>query len=186
MTAINIVTRFTEFFSYDDVTGDLRWKKSPSIGVSAGGVAGTLHPSGYVMVKLFGRQYGAHRIAWAITHGLLPDGHIDHINRNRRDNRICNLRVTDHQGNSQNRNRRAGNSGFPGVTRTRKGWQARLCTSGASKSLGVFNSAEAAHEAYMEAKLREHPMYCYATTDDGQVCNIAGYAECVRVAEGGA
>lgn len=33
----------------------------------------------------------------------------------------------------------------------------------------------------MEAKLREHPMYCYATTDDGQVCNIAGYAECVRV-----
>ena len=29
-------------------------------------------------------------------------------------------------------------------------------------------------------------MYCYATTDDGQVCNIAGYAECVRVAEGGA
>jgi hypothetical protein len=166
-------------FSYEPETGVLRWKVRPSIGVKVGDIAGTKHPSGYRMVKVFGRQYPTHRIAWLLSFGAFPQFQIDHINRNRADNRLCNLREATYATNAQNRDK-PNRTGYAGVTKARSGkWQARVMTDGKSRSIGVFDSPGDAHRAYAAAKRELHPFY-YATTDDGNVANIAGFAECVR------
>lgn len=57
---------------------------------------------GYLILKIKGKQYKAHRIAYFLNYGVFPNGEIDHINRNRADNRIENIRVVSRQGNINN------------------------------------------------------------------------------------
>lgn len=69
---------------------------------------GTVNNGGYVVCTLhrggMRRQVKLHRIVWIAANGAIPKGKvIDHINRNRADNRLCNLRLADAKGNAQNR-----------------------------------------------------------------------------------
>lgn len=60
--------------------------------------------NGYIIVMHNGKRTYAHRLAWILTHGSIPDGMvIDHINRIRHDNRLCNLRLVNAKGNAANR-----------------------------------------------------------------------------------
>lgn len=60
--------------------------------------------NGYIVVMHKGKRVYAHRLAWILTHGSIPDGMmIDHINRVRHDNRLCNLRLVTAKGNADNR-----------------------------------------------------------------------------------
>lgn len=68
-----------------------------------GKIVGVDNGSGYLRVRVGGRYYRCHRLAWLYVYGVWPDGDIDHINRNKVDNRICNLRMTDKSSNMQNR-----------------------------------------------------------------------------------
>ena len=116
---------------------------------------------GYVVVFFNGKIYKAHRLIWAIVHGELPKGHIDHINGNRSDNRIQNLRVVTQQQNShnqQNINKR-NKSGFRGVCWNRKSskWQASISVNSKTIYIGVFSTPENAHLAYLDAKKVYHP-----------------------------
>ena len=93
-------------FDYDETTGILTRKvnRSGKHGL-AGEEVGTVSPShGYLMVRVgpFGSK-PAHRIIWLWVHGYYPENMMDHINRNRLDNRIANLREVSPQCNARNR-----------------------------------------------------------------------------------
>jgi hypothetical protein len=115
---------------------------------------------GYIQLGYLKKMYKAHRIIWAIVHGEFPKGHIDHINGERADNRIDNLRVVTHQQNvhNQQKKNKRNKSGYVGVCWNKRSakWQATIHANGASIYLGVFHSAEKAHEAYLSAKLIYH------------------------------
>lgn len=93
-------------------------------------------------------------MAWLYVYGEWPDFEIDHINGDAHDNRICNLRRATHQQNMANSKVRAHNaSGLKGVQRhtlSRK-WRARIQVSGRTIHIGLFDTKEEAHEAYMRA-----------------------------------
>jgi hypothetical protein len=140
---------------YSPETGIFTWARSRP-GVSAGSQAGCLSKHGYLLVKVGRKQYRAHRLAWLITHGEWPDAEIDHINGDRADNRICNLRPVDRSGNSQNRWKAHCNSSHGRLgaawNKQHQRWQSKIAANGARHHLGYFNSADEAHVAYMNAK----------------------------------
>lgn len=114
--------------SYDAETGVFRWLKKTG-NVRAGTVAGTIGRCGYVIISIKKRTYKAHRLAWLYTHGHWPVGQIDHKNRVRTDNRLCNLRDCSGTENQHNTGLRSDNtSGFRGVRYDAKrgNWEARL------------------------------------------------------------
>lgn len=69
------------------------WKINRTNGVKSGDIAGRKNHDGYIHVSVFGKTYSGHRLAWFLHYGEFPELDIDHINRDRSDNRICNLRL---------------------------------------------------------------------------------------------
>ena len=94
-----------EHLSYNPETGVFTNNKNkPGRGGGVGSVAGnTTNKKNYVIIKLLGRKYYAHRLAWLFYYGEWPQNEIDHINNNKLDNRIINLRDVTHWENQQNR-----------------------------------------------------------------------------------
>lgn len=108
---------------------------------------------GYLKIDLMGRRYFAHRLAWYLHYGEWPETMIDHINGDRGDNKIANLRLADAAQNAANAKRYASNTtGFKGVTERRPGeFRARIHKNGKPISLGTFSTPEDAHAAYLRA-----------------------------------
>ena len=143
-------------WDYCPETGQLTWKISPARSVQAGSVAGK--PSfGYVLIGYKGFLYMAHRLAWLYCHGAFPKKFLDHIDGDRANNRIANLREATSAENGQNRRLQSNNtSGYPGVFKHHGKWVARIKVDGKTHHLGTFKSAEQGHVAYIEAKARLH------------------------------
>jgi len=95
--------RLKELLDYDPADGLFRWKKRTSSRISVGDIAGGPIPAGYWIVRVDGKNRYAHRLAWFYVHGAWPPDHIDHINRDRGDNRIANLRLANGSQNNGNR-----------------------------------------------------------------------------------
>lgn len=105
--------------------------------------------NGYCVGNIWGRPHKAHRVLWALSSGEWPE-EVDHINGDRTDNRLANLRAVSRRENSRNVGRRADNStGFVGVTMVPETgrFRARVCSDGKSIHIGMFSSAEAAAAA---------------------------------------
>lgn len=147
-------------------TGLLTWKVRPKEDFPSdwswkvwnkrfpGTVAGWNGDQGYKMVKLFGRQYQVHRIIWLIENGSLPSM-VDHINGDRSDNRIINLReVTITENNRNAKLRKDNKSGYVGVTwcKRKKKWRAQICVDGRDIHLGVFSDIKLAVKARLSAQ----------------------------------
>jgi len=143
---------------YSPETGVFLWLQDMGSRAKAGNVAGAKDGCGYTAIKLFGKSYLAHRLAWLYVYGEWPKQRIDHISGDRRDNRIDNLRDVSPSVNSQNQKRaRADNStGFLGVSRHPKGFAALIGLNGKIKKLGVFAEPQQAHAVYLEAKRQMH------------------------------
>lgn len=143
MTKTNDLINAAQIFSYDRETGMLRWK-------STGRAAGHINDRGYRVIEYAGTRYKAHRIAWTIYHGQPPTGEIDHINQNKDDNRIANLRDTCCQENMRNRSLQKNNtSGVTGVvwhSRQQK-WVAKIKYKGKWVWLGQFDDKKEAIDA---------------------------------------
>lgn len=120
---------------YDAETGVFAWAVAGR-GIRVGAKAGAKTSEGYWQIKLGFKVYRAHRLAWFLVHGVWPDGAIDHINGDRLDNRIANLRIASHSVNMQNKRVAMAN--------------------GRMYHVGYFVSAEAAHASYLDAKRRLH------------------------------
>lgn len=119
---------------------------------------------GYLCINLNNRSFKAHRLAWVYMHGPIPSGmDIDHINRNRSDNKIENLRLCTRAQNCQNTAKpRSNNStGFLGVSYQKqcKKFVAYIGVNGKRTTIGRYNTAEEASAAYLEAKRRLHPFF---------------------------
>lgn len=123
----------------------------------------------YLWVKCDSRQVAAHRVVWVCCNGSWPTGQIDHINGNRHDNRIENLRDVSVTVNQQNqKGPRVDNKlGVMGVYlkveasrnaahKIKKPYCAAIRFGGRQHQLGTFATAEEAHSAYIEAKRKHH------------------------------
>lgn len=145
--------RLRELLHYEPETGIFRGRVT-SGGRLAGDVAGYCSHSGYVEIRVDRRPYYAHRLAWLYVYGIWPSGGIDHRNQIKHDNRIDNLREATGSQNGANTGKRIDNtSGFKGVSWSKQSrrWQAHIRSHGRSKYLGLFDTPEEAHAAYVEA-----------------------------------
>lgn len=156
--------RLRELLEYDPTTGVFRWRNDAGCGgrIPAGAAAGGVNKvHGYANIHMDGTLYRAHRLAWLYMTGEWTKHEIDHINRQRADNRWSNLREATTAQNLQNKNRYSSNtSGFPGVhwRPTVGKWQARIGIGGKRISLGHYATAEDAASAYQQAKPRFHQL----------------------------
>ena len=153
--------RLRELLSYDADTGVFTWAARRG-NVPAGKRAGTRDSDGYTQISIEGRLYKAHRLAWLYVHGEWPFGEVDHINGARDENQIGNLRVATSAENKQNQRRahsRNKSSGLLGVnwSKDAKRWRASICVNKKQRHIGLFDTAEAAHNAYLAAKAELHP-----------------------------
>ena len=143
-------------FEYDPFTGTVFWKQGRS-NMIKGSIAGCIHPSGYKVVTVNSKTHKLHRIIWNMFVGPIPKGfYIDHINGNKIDNRIENLRLATNSQNQQNRPApKNSSSGYRGVTwhKAAKKWMSRICCNGKRITIGLFETPEDAYKAYQrEAK----------------------------------
>jgi hypothetical protein len=152
--------RLRQLFDYNKETGLLTWRRSPKFGgVRAGDVAGTPSGSGYLSVMVDQRRYRAARLIWLHVTGNWPSGLVDHKNGIRDDNTWENLRDVDAFTNSQNQTGAMchNKSGYLGVSKHGKKWYAHIKPPGSrQRHIGVFDSPEAAHAAYLLEKRKLH------------------------------
>lgn len=155
--------RIKELLDYDAESGAFVWKKksAPNCRSVVGQAAGSIHKHGYRVIAIDGKQYQASRIAWVFMYGSVDGECIDHINGDRADNRIANLRTATRSQNNQNIRtaRSKTGTGFLGVTRSRGKFAAQLLIDGHNKHVGYFDTPEKAHAAYLTAK-RTHHEFC--------------------------
>jgi hypothetical protein len=140
---------------YEPETGIFTWKVSPSTKVKVGDVAGSVNGRGYLQIRIQSRPHKAHRLAWLYTYGEWPKDQLDHINRNRSDNRISNLREVTNKQNGQNRSKYSHNtSGHPGVYWHKQGskWVACIAHNYKQIYLGYFENLEEAIAARKAAE----------------------------------
>ncbi len=127
---------------------------------AAGSRAGSTTALGYIEIGLLGRRFLAHRLAVLYVTGQWPDKQVDHINGDRFDNRLINLRLVDNTTNIENRHRPNKNnrSGWLGCYQEKRTgrWVAHITVMKKKLTLGRYPTPEAASHAYLEAKRRLH------------------------------
>ena len=166
--------RLKLLLDYDPQTGHFTWKTrtvKTHFDVIwnkrfSGKRAGHSHKMGYIVLCVERAKIMAHQAAWAYQSGDMPAGDIDHVNGIKSDNRICNLRVATRSQNMANTSRRSSNTtGFKGVTMDRRTGRyiAAVHPNGKKRHLGVFDTAEAAHDAYVAGALKYYGEFARAS-----------------------
>ena len=151
MSEIN-PTELHSLFDYKD--GALTWKQ----GRKKGRVAGSLKPTGYTVIEINNKNIMAHRLVWMMYNGSF-EGFIDHIDGNRSNNRIENLRLATVLQNNWNRKTSKNNkTGVKGVHQLKANdkYQARICVGNKRLVLGTFDDLELAELVIQEARTIYH------------------------------
>lgn len=134
--------KLNEIFYMDG--SDLRWKTPSSNRVKRGDIVGFIDDKGYRATTIDSVKTKVHRVVWEMHNGKIPNGMmIDHINHNRIDNRIDNLRVVRCIDNKRNSTMQSNNTtGITGVywCKTYKKWKAAIGVNGKQVSLGYFDN----------------------------------------------
>jgi HNH endonuclease len=154
--------RVKELLYYDPDSGSLIWNMRTSPTAASGKEAGSLHGAGYRQIRIDGKVYLAHRVIWLWVYGEFPPNFIDHVNHDRLDNRLINLRLATNAENQQNRKASLGVAWCG----RRKKWRARVDHEKVQRHLGYFDSKELAVEARKkyEAENFTHRKTHYAYT----------------------
>lgn len=144
---------------YDPDTGVFTWLKKLSNNTKVMGVAGTIAQDGYVKIRINSQGYPAHRLAWFYFYGTFPQEQLDHINLNRSDNAIKNLRIASHSDNQRNKKiSKSNKSGYKNVSwcaRAKK-WKVGLKVNGKSIHFGYFSDVNDANIAATNARNLMH------------------------------
>ena len=145
-----------ELWDYDQETGLFFWVEAPARFMKAGDVAGCSDREGYVVIVKSCKQYRAHRLAWLYVHGRWPKDEINHIDGDRSNNRLTNLRegtrVQIRHTNGLNKNNTSGHTGVCWVPRLGK-WRASYQE---YHHIGLFSTAEEAGRAYKKVTGKRH------------------------------
>lgn len=139
--------KLQSLFTYEN--GKLYWKFKPVRSrVHNGDEAGNINNQGYRRVKIGGTEYATHRLIWKMLKEEEPPDIIDHINQDKLDNRIENLRAVTQSQNQLN-NKAKGCS----FHKAKCKWEARIKVNSKLISLGYFNTEEEAMTRYQQVKL---------------------------------
>lgn len=146
-----------EIFNYDHETGDLtRKNNAANKKYKSGDIVGWINGSGYREVEIKGKSYKVHRIIYMMNYGYWPDV-VDHIDRNRLNNKLENVADTNKSGNAKNcaksKNNTSGATGV-GWHKGKGKWQAYIRSEGDQIYLGSFDSIDDAIRARKEAELK--------------------------------
>ncbi len=137
-----------DLLHYDPETGVFKWKDTFGWKAKRGTIAGGINGSGYIYIRLKRKKYRAHRLAWLYTYGKFPEDQIDHINRDKTDNRLVNLRAVSGKENSRNQFIPTNNtSGHIGVS-----WHTKNNRWRVSVSKVYYGSFECKSDAIAKAK----------------------------------
>jgi hypothetical protein len=147
-----------ETLFYNEETGLFIRLKRTSNCIKANQIACRLNSyNNYRQVTFLGKTYQAHRLAWFYVYGVWPTGQIDHINRNKFDNRLVNLRDCTLSENKQNSNMyKTNKTGFKGVFNKGNTYEAGIKVNGKRIYLGRFKEAKDAYQAYVCAAKKFH------------------------------
>lgn len=133
------VSKARELLTYDAESGSLKWRLRTGNKVPPDLTAGYVDHEGYRVIRIDGVNFRAHRVIWLMAHGEWPSAMIDHVNGDRSDNRLANLRQATNAQNQMNKKARTtGASGFKGKAHVS----------------GYFDTPEDAHEHYKREAVR--------------------------------
>lgn len=135
---------------YDKETGLFRRAIKTGRKANVGDVAGCVDKDGYIQIRLKGKMYPAHRLAWLYVYGEWPQDEIDHINCIKGDNRISNLRIATRRQNSMNlKIYKSNKTGVKGVYwhSKRKVFVAQIRANGKRFFVGNFDDVLSASQA---------------------------------------
>lgn len=151
---------FRQFVQYDKETGEFTWIGRSTGKRKAGSTVKSKDAAGYIAINIDGKGYRAHRIAWLLEKGQDPGRfEVDHINRDKIDNRIENLRLsTRGQNRANSAHNKSSKSGLKGVywCKKQKKWRAQITANKKVIKLGAFADPFEAHLAYREAAAKYH------------------------------
>ena len=141
-----------ERLEYTPEDGKVWWKLHPRWPSYSGKEAGNVMHNGYRKLTFCGKPYLVHRVAWLLRYGVWPIGDIDHIDGCKSNNKLKNLRDVSHSVNMQNRKSATvkNKTGFLGVVKRKNKYAAHIHKNGKQNYLGLFETADLAHQAYME------------------------------------
>jgi hypothetical protein len=151
-------SKLKELLNYDQDTGIFTWKKRTSNRIKVGNIAGNTHNCGYIEMCIEGKRCLAHRLAWLYIYGYLPKL-IDHINGDRQDNKISNLREATYQTNIYNSKIRSDNkSGVRCVSwnNKRNSWEVRIKIDGKLKHYGDYKDLNDAKKVADRIRSENH------------------------------
>lgn len=169
--------RLKEVLDYDPGTGDFRWKIRTGSRCEPGQLAGSIMSTGYRELSVDGERFLSHRLAWFYVHGYNSENHIDHMNRDITDNRICNLREVSRSCNMRNagigKRNKTGVKGVSWIERLKK-YQSRIYVDGKTLNLGLHCELMDAAKARWEAEKKYKFIYCDSDSSAYQYINSHG------------
>jgi hypothetical protein len=145
---------------YDPISGRVTRLRRTANRHQVGEYVGALNSRGYLQATFFSIKRPVHRLIWFWLYGHWPSGDIDHINRNRQDNRLCNLREVTRSENNHNAGANSRNtSGYRGVCwdKSKQLWVVHISVAGKTYFLGRYADPQVAACAYKAAKRTHHP-----------------------------
>lgn len=151
------LSEIKQYLEYNPDTGFFRWIKKLSNNSKNDWQKGNQRPDGYTYLRILGKQFLCHRLAWLFTYGEFPESFLDHINEVKNDNRISNLRLTDKSLNGLNTKKKHKDSlsEYKGVSQTPSGkWMSKVCVNTKQIYLGSFKTPEEAYKKYLEEKAK--------------------------------
>lgn len=159
--------KLQELFYYKD--GELYWKERIYHNIDLSKPAGYIDNQRYRVIRIKGKLYQAHRLVWKYHYGKDPKEFIDHIDGNKSNNNMENLREATRQQNSYNRGPQKNNKlGIKGVRKYGNKYRATIIINGKNKHLGMFNTIEEARLAREEAEKKLFKEFSVLNRDDNK------------------
>jgi hypothetical protein len=150
--------------NYNSESGIFVWISPPNDRIPFGSIAGSYDGKGYLRIKIDGKHYYTHRLAWLYMTGEWPKDQIDHLDNIKDNNAWSNLREADNSQNQINTPCKATNKyGIKGVYKCHGKYRAQIQVNGRKIYLGAFLTPEDARNAYNDAAVKLHKDFTHIT-----------------------
>tara|TARA_R110000796_G_scaffold19379_3_gene58274 strand:+ start:112 stop:582 length:471 start_codon:yes stop_codon:yes gene_type:complete len=137
--------------NYEEIYSSIYYKDGLLFWKSNNKIAGTKTKAGYIKLQINKISYSAHRLVWVLFNKDIPlDKQIDHIDRDKSNNKIENLRLVDHVANALNKKCKKSNTGIRGVSKDRNYYKVSFTIKNKSTHVGNFKNFEDAKKVAEE------------------------------------